>query len=344
MEIEYQTTEEIIAKNASVIAICLLIPLIWNFWKSEFMPNFFPSSHIDYMKYFVLYLRSFNDDKRNKKWDRKLMSCLYTFFCPFAIGKPNDIKSYGGSALRIFVGDDWKDRVLDMMEKTPIILLRVSDTENFFWEFEQCTLNNYIDKSLLWVSDVHSYKSFKEKASTKHNIALPSEEDVIDNCVIYREGDKFTIFPLGKDSSYDEFAKKYGEYRGLTTTYSDYFAGRDKSLLKTFFTWKRDPDMMDGVQKWSWTAFLIPEFYIVFQRFPNRNILYLILVLLSIILLPFRIILMIYMGRNAKKIVWLKEKWESLDYFNRIHEINCYKALIFAAFIVVGVIILFNIF
>ena len=196
--------EEIIVRNSYVILLCLFLPLLWNIWKSEFVPLFFPSSHIGNLDYFILYLRSFNDDNKKLRWDRKFMDCLYSLFCPFAIGKPNDIKSYCGSALRIYVGDDWKERVLEMMGKAPILLFRASNTDNFYWEFEQCVLNKYIDKTILWVPDTNSYKLLREKASAKFNLIFPLEEEITDNSVFYKDKDKFIVFKLNNNTSYDE--------------------------------------------------------------------------------------------------------------------------------------------
>ena len=328
------TPKEIAGKQGEVLGFIALIPLIWNIWMSLWGLKFYSASHIENLDYFILYLRSFKDDKKHTNIEHRLMRALYSFFCPFAVGRPKDIQTSSLSAIRLYVGDDWKENVAEMMEKTPILLLRVSDTENFFWEFEQCVVKEHIEKAIFWVSDKNSYKVFCEKALKEFGLSFPLIEDVTDNCLVFKEGDNFSVFSLCSKKSYTEFVQKYNELRHLTFTYSDYFEGRNVGLIKQFFEWKRNSNMMEGVQKWCWTAFFFPSSYIIFQRFPNRGVLYL-LSLVTLILFPLRILLMVYMGRNAKKMVWLSEKWESVSYFEDIHQKNGLKAVGFAACLII---------
>lgn len=327
------SAKEIARKQGEVLAFMALIPLIWNIWMSLWGLKFYNASHIENLDYFILYLRSFKDDKKKTNLEHKLMRAMYSFFCPFAVGRPKDIQSSSLSAIRLYVGDDWKENVAEMMEKTPILLLRVSDTENFFWEFEQCVEKEHVEKSIFWISDKNSYNEFREKAMREFELSFPPIEEVIDNCLIYKEGNNFSVFSLNSKKSYTEFVQKYNELHHLTSTYSDYFSGRGNGLIKQFFEWKRDSNIMEGIQDWCWTAFFFPSSYIILQRFPNRGVLY-ILSLVTIILFPLRILLMIYMGRNAKKMVWLSEKWESIDYFESIHQKNNIKAVGFAACVI----------
>lgn len=328
------TAIEIARKHGEVLCFMALTPLIWNIWMSLWGLKFYSASHIKNLDYFVLFLRSFKDDKKKSNLEYRLMRALYSFFCPFAVGRPKDIQTSSLSAIRLYVGDDWKENVAEMMEKTPILLLRISDTDNFFWEFEQCIAKDYIEKAIFWVSDKSSYIVFCEKASKEFGLSFPHVENITDNCLIYKERDNFSVFILNNNKSYTDFVLKYNELRRLTSTYSDYFGGRNVSLISQFFKWKRNPDMMEGVQKWCWTAFFFPSSYIIFQRFPVRGVLYL-LSLVTLILFPIRIPLMIYMGRNAKKMVWLSEKWESVSYFEDIHHKNDLKAVGFAACIII---------
>ena len=165
-------------------------------------------------------------------------------------------------------------------------------------------------------------------------MTLPPTDSISDNCLIYKEAENFCVFGLNSKNSYSEFIKRYNESRCLTFNHKDYFSGRDKSLIKQFFTWKREPNMMEGVQEWCWTAFFFPSSYMIMQRFPSRGVLYLSSIL-TIVLFPLRILLMIYMGRNAKKMVWLSEKWESVSYFEDIHQNNNLKVIGFAACLII---------
>ena len=105
---------------ARPLAVLLLSPLLWNIWMSIYGLNFYNSSHIENLRYFVLYLRSFKDDKKKTGREAKLLRALYTFFCPFAVGKPNELKSSDISAIRLYIGDGWKNDVLEMMKNTQI--------------------------------------------------------------------------------------------------------------------------------------------------------------------------------------------------------------------------------
>ena len=320
----------------------ILLPFIWNIWKSLYLQDYYTSSHIKNLDYFILYLRSFDDDRKKRKNERKVMKMLYTFFCPFAVGKPNELQSYAGSAPRIYLRENWKIKIAVMMRKAPIILLRVNNTDNFFWEFEHCFLNNYLDKSLLWITDTKKYKLFRDRVLREYNYSLPIIEDVSENCLIYKEHDTFTICKLDSDLSYLDFRNKYDTARGLSNKYLDYFCGRNQNYFQKFFTWKRNPLIHKGIQEWSWPAFIFPEYYILFQRFPNRNLTIILFIFLFFLWIPLRIPLMIYMGRNGKKIIWLNEKWESTSYFEKIHLINSIKTISFGTIIVIILIILYH--
>ncbi len=332
-------TAGIIKYYGQALGIIALLPLFWNFWKRLYLSDLYTASHIKNLDYFVLYLRSFADDSKNRTQERAIMGTMYEFFCPFAVGKPDDLKSYAGSAPRIYLKDDWKERVLEMMKKAPIILLRVNNTNNFFWEFEQCVLNNYLDKSLLWVSDIKAYEAFQLKVLEDHNIALPTVDEVYDNCMIYRIRGVAKVCKLEDNSSYQEFWDNYNKVRGLNITYSTYFAERNENFIKTLFRWNRNPEMPQSVQQWSWSAFLFPEYYILFQRFPHRSLTVIFLIIFFWLWFIVRIPFMILLGRNGKKIVWLAEKWESMQYFEKIHFTNSVKALAYGTMVLLSLIL-----
>ena len=41
---------------------------------------------------------------------------------------------------------------------------------------------------------------------------------------------------------------------------------------------------------------------------------------------------MSYMGRNGRKIIWYSEKWESINYFEKVHMDNSMKVVTYAIF------------
>lgn len=111
------TAAEIARKHGEVLGFLALTPLIWNIWMSLWGLKFYSASHIKNLDYFVLFLRSFKDDKKKSNLEYRLMRALYSFFCPFAVGRPKDIQTSSLSAIRLYVGDDWKENVAEMMEK-----------------------------------------------------------------------------------------------------------------------------------------------------------------------------------------------------------------------------------
>lgn len=310
-----------------------ILPFMWNIWEILYLDEFYTSAHIKNLDYFVLYLRSFDDDKKKRLQERRMMNTFYAFFCPFAVGKPDDLHTYTGSAPRIYLKDDWQDWVLKMMSKTQIILLRVSNKDNFYWEFKQCLLNQYLHKSVFWISDLNAYRIFRERALNEYNIYFPEEEEVSDNSLFFVENESFCICKLDKHSSYEDFWCRYNKARGLTDTYPQYFANRNEYYTKSLCRWKRVPEMPENVQQWSWAGFFFPEYYILMQRFPNRNSTILFFIIFFPLWLLIRIPLMFLMGRNGKKVVWLAEKWESKEYFEKTHSINSAKAMGFGVLI-----------
>ena len=310
-----------------------ILPFMWNIWEFLYLDKFYTSTHIKNLDYFVLYLRSFDDDKKKRLNERRIMNTFYAFFCPFAVGKPDDLHTYAGSAPRIYLKDDWKDWVLKMMSKTQIILLRVSNKDNFYWEFEQCLLKQYLHKSVFWISDLNSYRIFRERAIKEYKIYFPAEDEVSDNCLFFVDNESFCICKLDKHSSYVDFWCRYNEIRGITNTYPQYFANRSENYIKILCRWKKEPEMPENIQQWSWAGFFFPEYYILIQRFPNRNFTILFFIICFPLWFIIRIPLMFLMGRNGKKVVWLAEKWESKEYFEKIHSINSTKSIAFGVLI-----------
>lgn len=309
-------------------------PFSYNIWISLFSFDFYNKSHIKYLKYFVLYLRSFCDDKIERKKERVLLSCIYNLFTPVAIGRPNEIKSLSKSK-RLYVGEEWKESVTTMMDKAPIILLRINKTESFFWEFSQCVLNKHMWKSIFWVSNKINYIDFKITVESIYNIKFPPIEKISDNSLIYQNNDEFIIFNMNNKLSYHNFIYKYYNYRtDFKLSLKDYLYR--KSFLKILLHWKHDPNMLKGIQYWDWIAFLFPEFYVVTHRIKYRNWLYFILLyidspimffykeqyfLFLMLFIP-RLIVMYLFGINGRAIAWYSNKWESLEYFNLLHKKN----------------------
>lgn len=350
------------AVSLLMVTILLVVPLyyVWR-WLSQF--DFYDSTHVENLKYFTLYLRSFKDDSKNSIREIQLMYCMDNFFTPFAVGRPSELRSPTG-ALRLYIGDDWKEKVEEMMSNAPVILLRISDTENFLWEFEQCVLKQYLWKSVFWISNLNAYSTFADIAKAKYGIIFPRIDEVKNNSVVYQGNDRFVFKHLSSKKTYSDFFYDYLCNReDLQHNYTDFYGGRNLSWWRKM-SWKKMSYVKDGMQKWDWTAFFIPEFYILMHRIPNRVLIYLLLLfwdfkcwllllagagfvfydlfsdtfninynelpfsglLAFVVWLLIRVLFVITAAKCGRRYVWLSEKWESVDYFEAVYKKNNIKA------------------
>lgn len=119
---------------------------------------------------------------------------------------------------------------------------------------------------------------------------------------------------------------------------------------------------MVGIPKWDWISFFFPVLYVLIHRIEKIDTLFLLssvdiysivvfhvyieslsipaFLLLLFLLLP-RFIVMYFMGCNARAAVWLSEKWESVNYFNKIYKENNRKVLLLATSVIIGYFLLF---
>lgn len=195
----------------------------------------YPSSHIKNLDYFILYLRSFKDDKKMLRKEYKLMKYLDQLFCTFEIGRPNEFYPSTG-ACRIYVGETWKESVTSLMSKAPIILMRVNTTDNYLWEFEQCYLNKYLPKTILWITDLDEYKRFSNHILQRYGISLPTVDLI--NTVIYPTEIGFKVQNLNKKESYKSFVKQYlADKKDLGDSWANYFYAKHNKA-KLFFSLK----------------------------------------------------------------------------------------------------------
>ena len=82
---------------------------------------------VKFLNNFCLYLRSFNTDVF--KQEKQICRIVRNLFPVYAIGDPNHILQPNG-AERFYITDEhWKEAVIDMMERSKVILLRVGQTD-----------------------------------------------------------------------------------------------------------------------------------------------------------------------------------------------------------------------
>lgn len=133
---------------------------------------------------FVLYLRSFVDDKTTKKRisifndvrteEEVLVSVLSDIAPVYAIGDPKDKKMPLGAS-RIYVDDEhWKSTVIDMMNRAVVVVLRLGKTDSFWWEVETAVKNISLDKVMFVVPESKTFSNVATlyKILLNHNIDI----------------------------------------------------------------------------------------------------------------------------------------------------------------------------
>lgn len=118
---------------------------------------------------FVLYLRSFIADKTTRKRisflgdirseEEVLVEVLSDIAPVYAIGDPSD-KSMPLGASRIYVEDDkWKSVVADMAKRAVVVVLRLGETDSFWWEVEMASRSIPTDKMLFVVPECRTFNN-----------------------------------------------------------------------------------------------------------------------------------------------------------------------------------------
>jgi len=321
---------------SSYSALMLIVPFYYLVNRLVNRVDFYSDTHVPYLDYFILYLRSFKDDK-HKKSEKKLIKSLARLYYPFAIGKPDEFMPQRG-AKRIYVGDNWQEVVIGLQQKAPLILQRVNISESFLWEFDQCVKGGYLQKVLFWVADYEEYEQFRGLIASKYGLLFPdldkkaSEEQLF----YYLPDGSFRVYPLSGKHDYKSFARNYltKDHPEHAEKYSSYLYGRSgwkRLLLALRFTY--DKMIPEGVNQWSWAAFWFPEFYLICQ--PIKYRFWWFLVMITIIVYSalgfvpvgigalFMFIMVLTLAKNGRTITWVSQRWESVAYFDkRVRERN----------------------
>lgn len=305
------------------IAVLLLVPLYQFVHKYIGRQTFYSEDHERYLKYFILFLRSFKDDDKWEKSEEKLMKGLKKLFHPYAIGRPNELIPPHG-AKRIYVGDGWKGLVISLQRRAPVILQRINMTDNFLWEFDQCVQHGYMDKVIFWVTDFDEYDEFQTMVAKRYGLWFPRLfEEKNTELLFYRRGEEgFRIYPLRVKADYKRLKNEYlKDHPELKEKHHTYFYGRNFSLWNILKTIKSDPELPEGICRWDWMAFFFPQFYVMCHSTKQKWWFYLISVILLLMFIdlnPFGLLYlcpMILLGRNGRELSWLSHHWESSDWF-----------------------------
>jgi hypothetical protein len=128
--------------------------------------NIVNSSNAEMHKPYSLYLRSFNSDKLTSKelssvlkpgqTEESMLVDIFNQIAPVcAIGRPNEVYIPKG-ADRIYVDDsEWKDKVTQLAAEAEVIILRLGETEGFWWEVDHCFHSIDIKKLLFVIPATH---------------------------------------------------------------------------------------------------------------------------------------------------------------------------------------------
>ncbi|THA30533.1 hypothetical protein [Streptomyces sp. A1547] len=138
----------------------------------------------------VLYLRSFEDDSVTKSShlagsyalgfqqfteEQELTLALSPAGPVIAVGQPGEQLPLLG-AHRLYMDEDWQNRVIELMTRARLVVLRLGTTEGVWWEFEQASARVGPERLLLLVpSDAEdAYEQFRQRAHPHINLpALP---------------------------------------------------------------------------------------------------------------------------------------------------------------------------
>ena len=321
--------------------------------------EFYSEKHTSYLDYFILYLRSFKDDKKGKS-ERRLMHALKRLYFPFAIGRPNEFMPQRG-AKRIYLGDNWQEVVVGLQKKAPLILQRVNTSENFLWEFDQCVQGGHLSKVLFWVADYEEYDQFRALIADKYDLRFPAmNKDMKCEQVFYYLPDgTFRVYALTDKRAYHDLGDQYlKDHPQHVEENGSYFYGRRWwEMLTLALTPVYSKRVTEGVNRWSWIGFLFPDFYVICQPIKWRILWYSLFILLPLfavngfiswsIPLIYPLVYMWAMGKNGRTMIWLSKKWESVAYFNKeVSKRNFLVVLLGVFRIAIGVgivaILLFN--
>jgi hypothetical protein len=100
---------------------------------------------------------------------------------------------------------------------------------------------------------------------------------------------------------------------------------------------------MPGINRMSWVGLLFPKYYLICHRIRYRIPLYLLFAgiqaveslypttLYQLALLRFatNVLLAYVFCRNGRRLVWLSERWESKEYYEKIYRRNTFWAVFF---------------
>ncbi len=160
----------------------------------------------------VLYLRTFEDDKQltrqdpsgdalkwanpvlliyrgiigNIRFEERLLAVCEQVGPFIGLGHPTDRnEDYSGAARFSPFGDEWKDVVLDLMDKSAVIIIRATsrEGEGMLWELDQIAFHELAEKTVLYIefdgaddTDLRKlrYEKYAAMIKSRYGVTLPA--------------------------------------------------------------------------------------------------------------------------------------------------------------------------
>jgi hypothetical protein len=134
---------------------------------------------------FVLYLRSFRDDKLGahvfiktsfawKTEEEQVVEALAVFGRCVAVGRPGEPLPELGATRLYFTDTEWMSQVRSLMLKARLVVLRIGGTDGLLWELQEAVrLLMPQNVVVLIPDDPLAYRQFTEEARRLLSIVLP---------------------------------------------------------------------------------------------------------------------------------------------------------------------------
>jgi len=127
----------------------------------------------------VMYLRSFTTDRLNilrnvgralngseLETDEQVLADAVSPIGPLiAIGRPGE-RFAGLGASRMYVGDDWKQRVLAVIKDAQLVVISIGDSQGLWWEVKNVVQAIPPRRVLIWVAPKFGIRSFMTTTRT----------------------------------------------------------------------------------------------------------------------------------------------------------------------------------
>ncbi|MEZ5709745.1 MAG: hypothetical protein R3E02_10200 [Blastomonas sp.] len=129
--------------------------------------------------------------------EERIAPVLRRFGPMVAIGRPGDVVASLGAARAYVSDDDWQDFILDMLERSQLVVIQVESTDGTWWEFSQAIAKVPPERLLMMFTarfgSFQHYEEVREKAALLLPKPLPR---VIGNNAFLYFDSEWNAYPL----------------------------------------------------------------------------------------------------------------------------------------------------